>query len=406
MAIKMLEVAEKEGKIKPGGTIIEGTSGNTGMGLALAAVVKGYKCIFATTDKQSKEKVDILKAVGAEVIVCPTNVDPEDPRSYYSVAKRLPKEIPNSYHMNQYDNLANRQAHYETTGPEIWEQTEGKVTHFVIATGTGGTITGTAQYLKEKNPGIKVWAIDVYGSLLKKYHETGEVDMKQVHPYITEGIGEDFVPANYDMSLVDKFEQVTDKDGAIMARRISREEGIFVGYSSGTALQGLMQLKSELKKDDLVVVVLADHGSRYVGKVYNDQWMMERGFLEVKTFKDIVSSRGSKRLITIKPDNTVAEAVELMKKYDIEQIPVMNGEGFIGSVSEGGLFQKMFSNPEIKSASVESVLEDPYPLVSYDTPVERLGKLITKGNGAVVAKDESGALHIVTKYDVLHTLAK
>ncbi len=406
MAVKMLEVAEQEGKIKPGGTIIEGTSGNTGLGLAMAAVVKGYKCVFATTDKQSKEKIDILKAVGAEVIVCPTNVDPEDPRSYYSVAKRLPKEIPNSFHMNQYDNLANRQAHYEQTGPELWEQTEGKITHFVVATGTGGTVTGTAQYLKEKNPDIKIWAIDVYGSLLKKFHETGEVDMKQVHPYITEGIGEDFVPMNYDMRLIDKFEQVTDKDGAVMARRISREEGIFVGYSSGTALQGLMQLKSELKKDDLVVVVFCDHGSRYVGKVYNDQWMMERGFLEVKTFKDIVSSRVSKRLITIEPQSTVAEAVELMKKYDIEQIPVMNGEGLIGAVSEGGLFQKIFSNPEIKSAIVKSVMEPAYPVVSYDTPVERLGSLITKGNGAVMAKDDSGNLHIVTKYDVLQSLAK
>jgi cystathionine beta-synthase len=406
MAIKMLEVAEKEGKIKPGGTIIEGTSGNTGMGLALAAAIKGYKCIFATTDKQSKEKADILKAVGAEVIVCPTNVEPEDPRSYYSVAKRLPKEIPNSFHMNQYDNLANRLAHYETTGPEIWKQTEGKITHFVVATGTGGTITGTAKYLKEQNPNIKVWAIDVFGSLLKKFHETGEVDIKQVHPYITEGIGEDFVPANYDMTLIDKFEQVTDKDGAVMARRFSREEGIFVGYSSGSALQGLMQLKGELKKDDLVVVILPDHGSRYVGKVYNDQWMMERGFLEVKTFKDIVTGRGRKQLITVQPHNTVAEAVELMKKYDIEQIPVIKADELVGAVSEGGLFKILFSNPEIKSTTVESVMEPTYPLVSFDTPVERLGGLITKGNGAVMAKDESGNLHIVTKYDVLQSLAK
>ncbi|MCW3107044.1 MAG: cystathionine beta-synthase, partial [Segetibacter sp.] len=375
MAVKMLEEAEKAGKIKPGGTIIEGTSGNTGMGLALAAVVKGYKCIFATTDKQSKEKVDILKAVGAEVIVCPTNVDPEDPRSYYSVAKRLPKEIPNSFHMNQYDNLANRQAHYETTGPELWEQTEGKITHLVIATGTGGTITGTGQYLKEKNNNIQIWAIDVYGSLLKKYFDTGEVDIKQVHPYITEGIGEDFVPANYDMSVIDKFEQVTDKDGAIMARRISREEGIFVGYSSGTALQGLMQLKNELKKDDVVVVIFPDHGSRYVGKVYNDQWMMERGFFDVKTFKDIVSTRTTKGLVTIEPHQTVAEAVDLMRQYDIEHIPVIDGEGLVGAVSEGGLFQKIFSNPEIKTATVSSVIEPPYPVVSFDTPVERLGGL-------------------------------
>jgi cystathionine beta-synthase len=406
MAIKMLEVAEEQGKIKPGGTIIEGTSGNTGMGLALAAVVKGYKCIFVTTDKQSKEKADILKAVGADVIVCPTNVDPKDPRSYYSVAARLAKEVPNSYHMNQYDNLANRQAHYETTGPEIWEQTEGNVTHLIVATGTGGTITGTAKYLKEKNPNIKIWAIDVYGSLLKKYHETGEIDPTQVYPYVTEGIGEDFVPQNYDMSLIDKFELVTDRDGAIMARRISREEGIFVGYSAGTALKGLLQLKDELKKDDLPVVILPDHGSRYVAKLYNDQWMMERGFFEVKTFKDIVNGRGIKRLVTIEPTDTVSQAVELMKKYDIEHIPVMNGHGNVGSVSEGGLFQKLFNNPEIKTATIDTVLESAYPIVSFDTPVERLGGLINKDNGAVLAKDDSGNLHIVTKYDVIQTLAK
>ncbi len=406
MALKMLEVAEQEGKIKPGGTIIECTSGNTGMGLAIAAAIKGYKCIFTTTDKQSKEKADILKAVGAEVIVCPTNVEPEDPRSYYSIAKRLAKEIPNSYHMNQYDNPANSLAHYESTGPEIWEQTEGKITHFVVATGTGGTICGTAKYLKEKNPQIKIWAIDVYGSLLKKFHDTGELDINEVYPYITEGIGEDFVPQNYDMGLIDKFELVTDKDGAIMARRISREEGIFVGYSAGTALKGLMQLKNELKKDDLVVVIFPDHGSRYVGKVYNDQWMLERGFLDVKTFKDIVSSRGMTELVTIQPDDTVAYAVELMKKNDIEHIPVMNGNGMVGAVSEGGLFQKIFSNNEIKSATVESVMEPSFPVVSYDTPVERLGALITKENGAVLAKDESGNYQIVTKYDVIQSLAK
>src|ERR1700761_1646437 len=254
MALKMLEVAEQEGKIKPGGTIIEGTSGNTGMGLALAACVKGYKCIFTTTDKQSKEKSDILKAVGAEVIVCPTNVEPEDARSYYSVARRLAKEIPNSYFFNQYDNLANRLAHYETTGPEIWEQTDGKVTHLVVATGTGGTVTGTAMFLKEKNPAIQVWAMDPFGSLLTKYFRTGEIDMNEVHPYITEGIGEDFVPLNYDMRVVDVFEQVTDKDAALMTRRLAREEGLFCGYSAGTAVQGLMQLKDQLKKDDLVVV--------------------------------------------------------------------------------------------------------------------------------------------------------
>lgn len=279
MALKMLEVAEAEGKIKPGGTIIEGTSGNTGMGLALAAIQKGYKCIFTTTDKQSPEKFDILRAVGAEVIVCPTDVEPEDTRSYYSVSKRLAEETPNSWYVNQYDNLANRLAHYEQTGPEIWEQTEGKITHLVVATGTGGTVSGTGKYLKEQNPNVQVWAIDSYGSLLTKWFRTGEIDPKEVHPYITEGIGEDFVPENYQKEFIDHFEQVTDKEGALMARRITREEGIFVGYSAGSVIAGLGHLKDKLTKDDLVVVVFHDHGSRYVGKIYNDSWMKENGFL-------------------------------------------------------------------------------------------------------------------------------
>jgi cystathionine beta-synthase len=407
MAVKMIEVAETEGKLKPGGTIIECTSGNTGMGLALVAIVKGYKCIFTTTDKQSKEKMDILKAVGAEVIVCPTNVEPEDPRSYYSVARRLAKEIPNSFHANQYDNLANRLAHYETTGPEIWNQTDGKITHLVCTAGTGGTVTGTAMLLKEKNPNIQIWAIDVYGSLLTKYFRTGEVDMNEVHPYISEGFGEDFVPENYDMSVIDHFEQITDKDGAIMARRLAKEEGIFCGYSAGSCLQGLMQLKNRLKKDDLVVCIFHDHGSRYVAKVYNDQWMIERGFLDVKTFKDIISSRtGKQKLVTIEPSQTVAEAVEMMKKYDIENIPVMNGNGPIGAISENGLFQKVFSNPDIKNSKVENVMERPYPLVEFNTPVEKLSTLINKENGAVLSKDEAGNYHIVTKYDVIQALGK
>lgn len=404
MAVKMIEVAEKEGKLKPGGTIIECTSGNTGMGLAMAAVVKGYKCIFTTTDKQSKEKVDILKALGAEVIVCPTNVEPEDPRSYYSIAKRLNKEIPNSFHCNQYDNLANRLAHYETTGPEIWKQTDGKLTHFVCTAGTGGTVTGVAMYLKEKNPNIQVWAIDVYGSLLTKYFRTGEVDMNEVHPYISEGFGEDFVPENYDMSVIDHFEQVTDKDGAVMARRLAKEEGIFCGYSAGSCIQGLLQLKSRLKKDDLVVCIFHDHGSRYVGKIYNDQWMIERGFLDVKTFKDIVSARGTKKLITIESTHTVSDAVELMKKYDIEHIPVMNGNSLAGSISESGLFQKIFANPDIKNSKVEDVIEPSFPIVSFDAPLEKLSKLINKENGAVLAIDDAGNYHIVTKYDVIQAL--
>ena len=404
IAVKMIDVAEKEGKLKPGGTIIEGTSGNTGMGLAMAAIVKGYKCIFATTDKQSKEKSDILKAVGAEVIVCPTNVEPEDPRSYYSVAKRLAKEIPNSFYCNQYDNLANRLAHYESTGPEIWNQTDGKITHLVCTAGTGGTITGTAMFLKEKKSNIQVWAIDVQGSLLTKYYNTGEIDMNEVHPYVSEGFGEDFVPENYDMRVIDHFEQVTDKAGAIMARRLAKEEGLFCGYSAGSCLQGLTQLKDKLKKNDLVVCIFHDHGSRYVAKIYNDQWMMERGFLDVKTFKDIVSGRKANPLVTLGPDQTVGEAFDKMKELHIENIPVMKEGIPVGAVSESGLFNIMMSQgADIRHKNIMEVMEVPYPLVAFDTPIERISALINKENGAVLAKDESGNFHIVTKYDVLQS---
>jgi cystathionine beta-synthase len=407
MALKMLEVAEQEGKIKPGGTIIEGTSGNTGMGLALAACVKGYKCIFTTTDKQSKEKADILKAVGAEVIVCPTNVEPEDPRSYYSVSKRLATEVPNSWYVNQYDNLANRLAHYEQTGPEIWEQTEGKVTHLVVATGTGGTIVGTGKYLKEKNPNIKVWAIDSYGSLLKKYFETGELDNNEVYPYISEGFGEDFVPENYDMQYIDEFVKVTDKDGAVMARRLAKEEGLFIGYSCGSCFKGLEQLKHKLTKDDVVVCIFHDHGSRYVGKIYNDQWMLERGFLDVKTCKDIVSSRVGQKLIVVNPTHTVADAIALMKKYDIENIPVFNDAGEnVGALSANGLFDAMLSNADVKNQTIQNIMEKPYPFVAFDSAVEKLSNYITKENGAVLTKDESGQAHIITRHDIIQSLSK
>ncbi len=280
MAVKMIEDAEKAGLLKPGGTIIEGTSGNTGMGLAMAAVIKGYKCIFTSTDKQSKEKFDALRAFGAEVIVCPTNVEPEDPRSYYSVSSRLVRETPNSWKPNQYDNLSNTQAHYEQTGPEIWEQTEGKVTHLVVGVGTGGTICGAGKFLKEKNPDIKVWGIDSYGSVFKKYKETGIFDKDEIYPYVTEGIGEDFLPGNVDFDVIDYFEKVTDKDAALMTREIALKEGIFVGNSAGAALAGVLQLKDQLKEGDVVVVIFHDHGSRYMGKMFNEDWLKEQGYLD------------------------------------------------------------------------------------------------------------------------------
>lgn len=406
MALKMIEVAEKEGKIKPGGTIIEGTSGNTGMGLAIAAIIKGYKCIFTTTDKQSKEKVDILKAMGAEVIVCPTNVEPEDPRSYYSVSKRLAREIPNSWYVNQYDNLANRLAHYEQTGPEIWKQTDGKVTHLVVAAGTGGTITGIGKYLKEQNPDIQVWAIDTYGSLLKKWFETGETDMGEVYPYVSEGFGEDFVPQNYDKTAIDLFEKVTDKDGAVMARRIAKEEGIFVGYSAGSVIAGLRQLKSQLKKDDFVVVIFHDHGSRYVGKIYNDEWMLERGFLDVNTVRDLIGGLGKRRLVTIDADSPVSVAMEQMKKYDIEQIPVLQNGEMVGSITQNGLFKKMMEHTNIREEKIAAIMEQALPVVSMDTPIDRLTNYINKDNGAVLTTDESGSYHILTKYDIINALSK
>jgi cystathionine beta-synthase len=279
MALKMIEDAEKSGKLKPGGTIIEGTSGNTGMGLAIAAIIKGYKCIFTSTDKQSKEKFDALRALGAEVIVCPTDVDPEDPRSYYSVSSRLEKEVPNSWKPNQYDNPSNAQAHYESTGPEIWEQTEGKITHLVVGVGTGGTISGTAKFLKEKNPNIQVIGIDTYGSVFKKYKETGIFDKNEIYAYVTEGIGEDFLPENVDFNLIDHFEKVTDKDAALVQRRIAKEEGIFVGNSAGSAISGILQLKEMFKPSDVVVVIFHDHGTRYLGKMYNDEWMKMKGWI-------------------------------------------------------------------------------------------------------------------------------
>ena len=282
IAIKMIEDAEKKGLLKPGGTIIEGTSGNTGMGLALVAIAKGYKCIFTTTDKQSQSKIDILRAVGAEVLVCPTNVEPEDPQSYYSVAKRLSSELSNSFYPNQYDNKSNLLAHYETTGPEIWEQTEGAITRYVAGMGTGGTISGVGKFLKEQNPDIKVIGIDSFGSVYKKYFETGEFDKNEIKPYMTEGIGEDIIPGTIDFSYVDQVIQVGDKESALRTRELASKEGLFIGWSCGAAVEGALEyLKSHpLSANDTMVVILPDSGTRYLNKVYNDDWMKEQGFLE------------------------------------------------------------------------------------------------------------------------------
>lgn len=407
MAIKMIEDAEKDGRLKPGGTIIEGTSGNTGMGLAIGAVIKGYKCIFTTTDKQSKEKIDALRAFGAEVVVCPTDVDPEDPRSYYSVSSRLVREVPNSWKPNQYDNPSNALANYEQTGPEIWDQTDGKVTHLVVGVGTGGTICGTGRFLKEKNPNVKVFGIDTYGSVFKKYKETGIFDKNEIYPYITEGIGEDFLPENVDFNIIDLFEKVTDKDAAIMTRRITREEAIFVGNSAGSALAGLMQLKDKFKKGDVVVIIFHDHGTRYLGKMFNDEWMRDRGFLEIKKPKamDLISSHKSQKLVTVDSALTVNDALSLMNKYGISQIPVTKDSKFVGSLNDNYLFSKLIENSDIKNKSVATVMQPAFPFVDSQTPIDEVSKLITKDNNAVLMTDLVGTTHIITKHDVIHAVA-
>jgi len=407
MAIKMIEDAEKAGLIKPGSTIIEGTSGNTGMGLAIASVVKGYKCIFTSTDKQSKEKFDALRAFGAEVIVCPTNVEPDDPRSYYSVSSRLIKEVPNSWKPNQYDNPSNSQAHYESTGPEIWKQTDGKITHLVVGVGTGGTISGTAKYLKEKNPNVQILGIDTYGSVFKKYKETGIFDKNEIYPYITEGIGEDFLPENVDMNLIDHFEKVTDKDAALMTRRIAREEAIFAGNSAGSAMAGVVQMKDKFKEGDIVVVIFHDHGTRYLGKMFNDEWMRDRGFLqeEKKTAKDLVASHADKPLVTIGSGELVGHAIDKMKKFNISQIPVLKDEVFVGFVDETRLYQSIVEDRNNVEKRIEDLMGPALPIVGESESIEKVSSLMNKEVPAVLVKMDNGKYQIITKYDVIQGMS-
>jgi cystathionine beta-synthase len=408
MAVKMIEDAERAGKLKPGGTIIEGTSGNTGMGLAIAAVVKGYRCIFTTTDKQSKEKIDALKAFGAEVIVCPTDVDPEDPRSYYSVSSRLERETPNSWKANQYDNLSNSQAHYEQTGPEIWDQTEGRIDHLVVGVGTGGTITGVGRYLKERKPSVKLWGIDTYGSVFKKYKETGIFDKNEIYPYSTEGIGEDFLPQNVDFSLIDHFEKVTDRDAAIMTRRIAREEGIFAGNSAGAAMAGVLQLADNFKAGELVVVIFHDHGTRYLAKMFNDDWMREKGFIDKKglTARDLVATRTHAKLVTIDPHEPVSRAAQLMTENDYSQIPVTSHGRLVGSLSESHLYSEIVNNPEIAKGPVEAIMEHAFPFADISTSLESLAAMLTPANPAVLVRDfKSDQTYIITRWDVIRALS-
>lgn len=406
MAVKMIEDAEADGRLQHGGTIIEGTSGNTGMGLALVAIIKGYKLICVISDKQSKEKMDILRAVGAKVVVCPTDVEPNDPRSYYSVSKRLAEETPNSWYANQYDNLSNTVAHYEQTGPEIWKQTEGKITHFVVGVGTGGTISGVGKFLKEKNPNIKIWGIDTYGSVFKKYHETGIFDENEIYSYITEGIGEDILPKNVDFSVIDGFTKVTDKDAAVYTRKIALEEGIFVGNSAGAAVKGLLQLKEYFKPEDVVVVLFHDSGSRYVGKMFNDDWMRERGFLDedVTTAEDVIKDHIDKQLIVVRTEELVSHAIDRMRKYNISQIPVVDINGIVGSVDETDLFRSYVADKNVADKPIKEVMGNPFPIVQLGTSIEDVSKLFTKENDAVLVELKNSNYQIITKYDIIRSM--
>lgn len=411
MALKMIEDAEAEGKLKPGGTIIEGTSGNTGMGLALGAIAKGYKCIFTLADKQSQEKIDILKAVGAEVVVCPTNVEPDDPRSYYSLARKFNEEIPNSFYPNQYDNKSNAIAHYETTGPEIWRDTEGKITHWAAGVGTGGSMCGTSKYLKEQNADIVSVGIDTYGSVFKKYKETGEFDEKEIYPYLTEGIGEDILPKNVDFSVIDHFVKVTDKDGAIMTRRLAREEGLFCGWSCGSAVAGALDwAKDNLNEEDVMVVILPDHGTRYLGKIYNDDWMQARGFVEEREFEtaaDILTHQnGHGKLTTIDKSASVSDAIQLMTGNSISQLPVTDEDSFVGSLIDSKLLAQMIGDADLKAKPVSEVMDKPFQFVPMDNTLDVLSSVITKENPAVMVRDEAHEVHIITQHDILKAMTK
>ncbi|MGH9862106.1 MAG: pyridoxal-phosphate dependent enzyme [Candidatus Acidiferrales bacterium] len=411
IATTMIDDAEQRGLLKPGGTIIEGTSGNTGMGLALLAAVRGYKVIFTITDKQSKEKIDLLKALGAEVIVCPTAVEPEDPRSYYSVARKLAATIPNSYYPNQYENPMNPEAHYQTTGPEIWEDSEGKITHFVIGLGTGGTVTGVARYLKKQNPQVKVVGVDPIGSLYYEYFKTGKVG--RATTYVVEGIGEDFFPKTMDLSVLDDIIQITDRDCFLWTRRLARQEAIFTGGSGGGCVYAALQVARGLGPDGFVVAFLADTGMRYLSKIYNDEWMRDNRYLEAEiqiAAEDLVRSKvaasGPRELLSVQPYQTVYHALRLMQSQDVSQVPVFENEAPVGAIYEDHVLKLALEGRDLRKVLIREVMSKPFPVVPGATPIVNVSELITSGSPAVFVELAPGKYDILTKYDVIRAVAR
>lgn len=415
IGVSMIEAAVEAGDLKPGGTIIEGTSGNTGVGLALAAIARGYRCVFTTTDKQSPEKIAILRALGAEVIVCPTAVAPEDPRSYYSVARRLVDEIPNSVYLNQYDNPANTAAHVRTTGPELWEQTDGKITHVIIGAGTGGTISGIATYLKEKNPDVQIIGVDPYGSVYWKYFHTKEFDEDEIYPYITEGVGEDILAGNMDFDLVDDYVRVTDKDAMLMTRRLAKDEGMFLGGSCGMAMSGALQWMAanhdDLSENDLVVVIMPDGGYRSLGKTYNDVWMQEHGFLEdadTLSAEGLVNQRraglSGPGVVSVTADTTLGDAIDVMRGHAISQVPVMDGGDVVGSLIEREILRDLIGDPDARAHLVRDLMGPPFPIVEGSSSLQDTAGRLGGDNPAVLVRRSDGNLGILTRSDLIGTL--
>ena len=410
IGITMIDEAEKKGLLKPGGTIIEGTSGNTGMGLALVCAVRGYKMVFTITDKQSKEKIDLLKALGAEVIVCPTAVEPDDPRSYYSVAKKLAREIPNSFYPNQYENPMNPEAHYQTTGPEIWEDTEGKITHFVCGMGTGGTISGVGRYLKEKNAKVKVIGVDPIGSLYYEFVKTGKVGKAKT--YVVEGIGEDIFPGTMDFKVLDEVVQVTDQECFVWARRLVKQEGIFTGGSGGGCVAGALRVAEQCKAGDVVVAFLPDTGMRYLSKVYNDEWMRERGYVDAEvplTAEDVVGVKRKagkvRELVIARPYQTVFHALHTMHEQDISQLPVFEENTPIGAIHEDQILNLALQGKDLRKLVIREIMGKPLPCVPRDAPVERVTHLLSHEGPAVFVDLGNSHYEILTKYDLMSTIS-